>query len=370
MRWFIIKILMICPNFKEPTAWMISAYNTAINLAKKHEVIVLTSQTKGSLKYEKIEGVKVIRSKGYYIPDPFNYTFTPWIFNDLKKIIKKHNPDKFLISKYMFFPCLSGLYLRLLNKRYILQTDTFPGLCWFTESKLLNFCMWIYTRTLGKLILRLADSVIVLYPSLINEGKRLGLKNMFCIPNGVDYTKLSNSIPASDLYNDLPLITYLGRLDDVKGYKYALRLANDLKDKARFLFICGDKYPDKVAQLSKEYPHIRFDGFRHDIGPVFKSTDIYILPSIAEGLPNSLMEAMSCGCGVVASNVGGVSYIVGDAGLLFTKHDYKTFKDNVLLLLSNKKLLNMYKLKAKKRIQMFFDWKQIIREVEKHVTKQ
>jgi glycosyltransferase involved in cell wall biosynthesis len=56
-----------------------------------------------------------------------------------------------------------------------------------------------------------------------------------------------------------------------------------------------------------------------DVAPWLRSFDIFVLPSRSEALSNSLMEAMACGCPVVASNVGGNPELVDDGarGLLF-----------------------------------------------------
>lgn len=371
-----MKLLIISPNFKEPSAWMISAYKTAINLAKDIEVVVLTSQTKGSKKFEIIEGVKVYRSKALYIPDPFNYAFTPYIFRDLNRIIKKENPDKYLISKYMFFSSLTGIWLRMIGKRYVIQTDTFPGYCWFKEWKgmsiVLNIGMWIYTHTIGRLILGLADKVIVLYPKLVNIGKRFGLSKIKCIPNGVEFEEFSKARPAKDILKfkeDKLLITYLGRLDDVKGYKYALRLTKDLKDKVKFLFVCGNKWAERRKKLVVEYPYVKFLGFREDVASIFKASDIHILPSYVEGLPNSVMEAMACGCAVVASNVGGVSYIISNEkeGRLFKRNNYMDFKFQVLRLINNSQDLKDVKENSIKKIKKDFDWKVLSKKLLREV---
>ena len=67
-----MKICIISPNFYEPTAYMISAYKTAVNLAriKGVRVVVITSRTKGSKGLEIVDGVKVYRIPTIYIREP------------------------------------------------------------------------------------------------------------------------------------------------------------------------------------------------------------------------------------------------------------------------------------------------------------
>ena len=68
--------------------------------------------------------------------------------------------------------------------------------------------------------------------------------------------------------------------------------------------------------------------------------DIFVLPSRSEGFPNSLLEAMACGCAVVASNVGGVPEMVehGRNGLLFSSGDSADLERQLLLLIENQEL--------------------------------
>ena len=156
-----MKICIIAPNFLEPNAWMVSAYKTALILRRRgNDIFVLTSRTKGALKHEEIEGIKVERMPCFFISDPFNYTVTPFMSWHLIKLIRQAKPDVFIISKYMFYTSLSAILLKLLGKKVILQTDTFPGINWFARSKILNICMWLYSRTVGRLILKISDKVI------------------------------------------------------------------------------------------------------------------------------------------------------------------------------------------------------------------
>ncbi len=63
----------------------------------------------------------------------------------------------------------------------------------------------------------------------------------------------------------------------------------------------------------------RFVDATSDVAPWYRSIDVFVLPSLNESFSNSLMEAMACGCAVVASNVGGNPELVRDGanGLLF-----------------------------------------------------
>ena len=363
-------ILIISPNFLEPTAWMVSAYKTALALSKHAKIVVLTSQTKNSLNYEKIENVEVYRTKAHYIPDPFNYTFTPYIFKDLKKLLKKYKFDNIIISKYMFFTSLTGLYLKFKKVDYTLQTDTFPGYIWFAPSKILNFFMWIYTRTLGLIILKLAKKIILLHKGLEKPAKKLGLKNFKIIHNGIDFEKFDNAKPAKDILKikkNRFLVTYLGRLDEIKGYKFVLKAAEILHKKNKnihFLFICGNKYLDKQKELQKKYPFISFFGFRKDIPNIFKSSDAHILSSYNEGLPNSILEAMASKCPVISTNVGAVPYLIENkkTGLIINQSEEEIVKA-IEILFNNPRLKENIIKNGYKKIKKEFNWDIISKQI-------
>jgi len=362
-----MKICIIAPNFLEPHAWMVSAYKTAKLLSKTgFQVVVLTSKTKGSKGFERIGNIEVYRMPCIFIPDPFNYTITPFLIFHLNKIIKKENPDAFIVNKYMFYTSLSAIYLKLIGKKVIVQTDTFPGINWFARSKVLNAGMWIYSRTLGKLILRIVDKVVLLHEGLVETAKRLKL-DYKVIHNGVEMAKFAHAKPAEDILKIKGrkiLVTYIGRLDAVKGYDILLKAAEKTNKNIHFLFVCGEKYPKKRAELQEKHGNATFLGFRKDIPKILAATDIYVLPSFAEGLPNTLMEAMAAGKASIASNVGGVKILIEDnkTGILVGKGDWKQLKDKIIMLAKSKKLRESLSKNARKKIEKEFSFKVIAKD--------
>ncbi|MDD5439367.1 MAG: glycosyltransferase family 4 protein [Candidatus Omnitrophica bacterium] len=114
------------------------------------------------------------------------------------------------------------------------------------------------------------------------------------------------------------VIGSVGRLSPVKGYPYLLHALKDLKDALPdvFLVLIGDGPQEKylkgmAGDLDIErrvvFMHSRFDARRYI--PAF---DVYVLPSVQEGLGLSLLEAMACGRPCVATAVGGIVNIIQD----------------------------------------------------------
>jgi len=144
------------------------------------------------------------------------------------------------------------------------------------------------------------------------------------IPNAVDMSSfdigdaddtLKESIGITGRY---PLLVTVARLDEVKGHTVLISALRLFKKKfPRFISVFIGDGPLR-RRLEKEVKdagleeHIIFLGFRQDIAKLLPFFDIFVLPSLSEGLPNSVLEAMASGLPVVASAVGGIPEAVTD----------------------------------------------------------
>ncbi len=102
-------------------------------------------------------------------------------------------------------------------------------------------------------------------------------------------------------------------------------MLGSLREQAKRLAIEGDVF---------------FEPATADIAPWLRGIDIFVLPSLSEALSNSLMEAMACGCAVIASNTGGNPELVedGERGLLFPPNDAAALAAALDLLLADEPL--------------------------------
>jgi len=85
---------------------------------------------------------------------------------------------------------------------------------------------------------------------------------------------------------------------------------------------------------------VRLIGFRSDIPALLSLADIFVLPSLTEGLPISMLEAMSAGLPVVVTRVGGISEVIEDGknGVIVPPSDADALGSAVLRLLSNSEI--------------------------------
>jgi len=336
-----MKILIVSPYFFEPHRWMISAYKSALALAKRDQVIVATT---GRPYKEKVnENLTIYRLRDIFLPDPINFSFVPFLSFHLYKIIRKEKPDCFLVNKHMFYTSLAVFWLKLWGKKVVVQTDTFPGIVWFPRNPLVGAIMKIYAKTIGYLVLKLSDCVVLLHQGLVRTAQKMGL-NYKVIHNGVDFSLLKNARPDKKIVknkNQLNII-YAGRLESIKGYEDYLQVAQKMIKKHKNLnFYVAGNIQGKDA-IIKKYSQKRmiFLGHRDDIYSVLKRMDIFVLPSYSEGLPNALMESMALGLACVSSQVGGVKYLIknGSNGLLFPAGDQVKMQEQLEKLIKNKVL--------------------------------
>ena len=160
-------------------------------------------------------------------------------------------------------------------------------------------------------------SDIVVTPSqhLKNFILNLGFKNKIeIINNGVFIPEENTNIFTNDQIN----ITIVSRLVSHKNIKKIIRAISDLNDPLIYLNIIGDgpelNQLQKISLESNNKDNIIFHGKlnRDDINHIFLKSDIYIQASNYEGLPHSLLEAMSYGIPVLCTPVGECKEILGN----------------------------------------------------------
>ncbi len=127
----------------------------------------------------------------------------------------------------------------------------------------------------------------------------------------------------------------VGRLVTVKNFPLLLRAVSSLSTDRIVVVLIGDG-PERPAleAIARELgiaARVRFLGHREDVAELLPAMDIFVLPSVSEGISNTLLEAMAAGVAVVASNVGGNPEVVRDRvdGLLFESGDEAGLRDKL-----------------------------------------
>ncbi|MCB9422432.1 MAG: glycosyltransferase [Ardenticatenaceae bacterium] len=146
---------------------------------------------------------------------------------------------------------------------------------------------------------------------------------------------------ALDIPAAAPLIGVVGRLHPQKGVGYLLEAFPRIREEmpeARLLIVGDGEMRDAWqtrAQALEIDRDVIFAGARHDIPDILTALDLFVLPSLWEGLPLAILEAMAAGLPVVATNVGGVPELVinGETGRLVPPGDVDALAQAVLAVL-------------------------------------
>jgi glycosyltransferase involved in cell wall biosynthesis len=133
--------------------------------------------------------------------------------------------------------------------------------------------------------------------------------------------------PRAELTNDpaAPLVLTVARLDAQKGIPVLLDAVASVPDAA---FVVAGDGPDRAALEARAVSlgladRVRFLGHRRDVASLLAAADVLVLPSLYEGLPLSVLEAMIAGVPVIATAVGGTDEVVrdGETGTLVPPGD-------------------------------------------------
>jgi L-malate glycosyltransferase len=196
---------------------------------------------------------------------------------------------------------------------------------------------------------RCADRVLAVSESLKQHLVReIGFpaQRIISIQNGVDTDRFQPNGERMALREGLGwpargfIIGSVGRLVPVKNYATLLRAAARVASRVPQLTLAlvGDGPLDgELKTLAEQLgiaDRVSFLGYRDDVPNLLNAMDIFVLPSLREGMPNAVLEAMACGLPVIASEVGGASEIVRDRenGLLVCPTDVEQLSQHLYQL--------------------------------------
>ena len=222
----------------------------------------------------------------------------------LIKIIKANRID--IVHASSYHPSLYGRIAAIVSRAPVIISYEHVIFEHFRPVRaFLNKCLNHFTHGYTAVSRAVSDQVIKWYG--YSKSK------VYVLYNGVDTTKFSLKSSAATAKNMLGLnpktlvISMICRLDLSKGHKYFFEAITRLQGKHNLQFIVVGSGPDEAAiiALAKAYgleKSIRFLGIRRDINVCMNATDIFCFPTLQEGFSNVLLEAMSSGCAIVASD--------------------------------------------------------------------
>jgi len=255
------------------------------------------------------------------------------------EVIHTHNTQPF------FDGTIAGL---LAGVKTIVHTDHARN---FPDKRRYMFAEWLVSHFAYKIV-GVSDDTC---QNLVRYEK-ISRKKTKTIMNGIDLAKYEIKIDQERKRAELgldgrgPIIGLAARLVEAKGIRYLLQAMKDVIPLFPdiTLLIAGDgPLQDDLKRMSVDLGigrWVLFIGPRLDIPELLKLFDIYVLPSVSEGLPMVLLEAMAAGCPIIATEVGGVPMAVrhGQNGSLVKPENPKALSSEIIRLLSNKDVRERY----------------------------
>lgn len=165
------------------------------------------------------------------------------------------------------------------------------------------------------------------------------------IDNGIDVEGFARPHIESSK-TDKKVIGVVARLDLQKGFEYLLAAMNELcRDFPGLSVVISGEGPDRraIEQLIAKYgleKNVLLAGQQSDMPGVYAAMDIFVLPSLNEGLPMTVLEAMAAAKPIVATRVGAIPSVIrdGETGLLVGPKDAEGLKDAITRLLTDSDL--------------------------------
>jgi len=331
-----------------------------------HEVVVYTSNVPKSKKYEVVAGVEIYRFNCPFAP--LNNPIMPGLFF---KLIRSSEFD--IIHTHGHFHMSSNLvaFSNVFTRRPFVLTS---------HGAILGYKGWkraveaLFDRTIGEWTLRSANKVIALTPTLANMLEDLGAdrSNIVVVPFWMDLNQVK---PRADVekfrstykLGDRKIVLFVGRLLPIKGLEYLIEAAKHAETRPAIVII-GDEAPgysgtkrsleEKVRALGLESDVFFLGKFsREDLGVAYTAADLFVLPSLGEGMPLVLLEAMAYGKCVIATDIPGNNDLIKDGwnGVLVEPRNSLELAQKIDYLLTNREIAEKLGAQARRDIEQNYN---------------
>jgi len=286
------------------------------------------------------------------------------------QLIKKERID--IVMTTLFYADIVGSFAgKVAGVKAVLFWETISAPEWLLKRR-----FWLY-----RIAVRFCDWVIAVSQAtarFVEERRKVPPTKIKIIPYGVDldlFTVGSGVAVRKELgFADKdPVVGTVARIHPQKGHIYLIQAAERIISKfpnVRFVLVGDGELRSSIENevMAKHLDnHFFFLGFRSDVARLLESFDIFVLPSLYEGMPNVILEAMGCGKPVVATSVDGSKEVVidGETGLLVPPKNPERLAEAISYLLENRRVAEEFGRRGRERVATFFSLEKQIERFEK-----
>lgn len=258
---------------------------------------------------------------------------------------------------------------KLLGKRVIV---TVHGLDWQREKWKLGFGSK-FIKQGEKNAVKYADEIIVLSTGVHDYFRNQYGRETRFIPNGVNRPEIRKAELITDKFGLTKdsYILFLGRLVPEKGIRYLVEAFKNVKTEKKLVIAGGssdtDSFMKELKELAKDDKRIIFTGFVQGqmLEELYSNAYIYTLPSDLEGMPLSLLEAMSYGNCCLVSDIQECTEVVEDKALIFKKSNVQDLQNKLQEACDRAEKIMELKQQAADYICKKYNWDDVVEETLK-----
>lgn len=302
------------------------------------------------------------------------------VINDINYLVKENNIV--IIHAHDNLASISSLLAKKIFKLDVKVVSHIHNCYPFLESKCFRKNIDSYARK--KYDFNIACGNLV-YDFYYKNSKMIDEKKFVILSNAMDLHEINNfkideyEIKKKyDIDENYYVFGFIGRLDEQKGlipFIKELALSVDKFKKCKFLIVGNGSQEDEIKYLIKKMnleKYFIFTGFKKDVYEIYPLIDTFFLPSLYEGLPMVLLEAIAFNKNIVTMDVGSISEIIKDkySGYLIESGNYKKFIEALEeCYISDYKINRKYKENAYKIVEKKYDIKNYVDKLEKIYLK-
>lgn len=219
-----------------------------------------------------------------------------------------------------------------------------------------------------KCAVKFADEIIVLSEGVSKYFKDTYNRETIFIPNGVNRPMIREAELIADKFGLMKdeYILFLGRFVPEKGIQYLIEAYKKVQTDKKLVIAGGvsdsDSFYKEMRELAKDNERILFTGFVQGqvLDELYSNAYVYVLPSDLEGMPLSLLEAMSYGNCCLVSDINECAAVIEDKAVVFQKSNIGNLVEKLQMLCADEQLVASYKARSTDFICNKYNWDDVV----------